>query len=76
VFFPQTPGLLVTADKARQSDAFQQAEHNRPILRTTPMRPRLLDRVLSAIGDLLVSAGTKLQGTRLYQNSYQTVTEQ
>ena len=76
MFFPQIPGLLVAADRARQSDAFQQAEHNQLMLRAIPVRARLSDRVLSAIGDLLVSAGTKLQRLRLYQNSYQTVTEQ
>jgi hypothetical protein len=76
MFFPQTPGLLVAADRARQSDASQQAGRNRLTLRAIPTRPRLSDRVLAAIGDLLIAAGTELQGTRLYQGSYQTVTEQ
>lgn len=79
MFTPQPPGIQLMAAKARerQSDLLREEERGRPVRKAGSARHDLMDRVLTGIGDVLVSAGEKLrerhmpvmpQGSEAYQS--------
>ena len=65
------PEFMLAVGKARQGALLKDAERHQTTRGTSPARSRHLDRLLAGIGDALISAGTKLQGSRVYQEGYQ-----
>ena len=66
-----SPEFMLAVGKARQGALLKDAEHRQATREANPARSRHLDRLLAGIGDALISAGTKLQGSRVYQEGYQ-----
>jgi len=56
-----SPEFMLAVGKARQGALLKDAEH----------RQATREANLAGIGDALISAGTKLQGSRVYQEGYQ-----
>ena len=66
------PEFMLAVGKARQGILLKNAEHRQTTREASPARSRHLDRLLAGIGDALISAGTKLQESQVYQEGYQT----
>jgi hypothetical protein len=76
---PQLPGIQLMAAKAReqQSDLWRGMERGRLVRKVGSTRHDFSDRVLTSIGNMLISAGEKLrerhvpvmlQGSEAYQS--------
>jgi hypothetical protein len=67
MFSPQPPGIQLMAAKARerQSDLLREEERGRPVRKVGSAGYDLMDRVLTAVGDVLVSTGEKLRERRM-----------
>ena len=67
MFTPQPPGIQLMAEKAReqQSDLLRDEERGRPVRKAGSARHDLMDRVLTTVGDVLVSTGEKLRAWRM-----------
>jgi hypothetical protein len=64
MFTPQLPGieLMAAMERERRRDLLREAERWRLVRKAKSTRHDFLDRVLTGIGDVLISAGEKLQG--------------
>jgi hypothetical protein len=65
------PEFMLAVGKARQGALLKDIERRQATREASPARSRHLDRLLAGIGDALISAGTKLQESRFYQEDYQ-----